>query len=60
MFNTITAIVGLDINSLQINGANDTLFRPAMKEISAIAASEGVESAADAVTLQSLPVEALD
>ena len=43
VFNTITAIVGLDINSLQINGPNDTLFRPAMKEISAIAASEGVE-----------------
>lgn len=43
VFNTITAIVDLDINTMQVNGANDSLFRPAMREISAIAASEGIE-----------------
>lgn len=43
VFNTITAVVDLDINTCQINGANDTLFRPAMREISAIAATEGVD-----------------
>lgn len=43
VFNPITAIVDLDVNSLQINNANDELIRPAMKEVIAIAKSVGVE-----------------
>ncbi|CUM64560.1 uncharacterized protein PRCAT00002167001 [Priceomyces carsonii] len=45
VFNTTTSLVNLDINRCQMNNANDTVFRPAMKEIVAIAASEGVEIA---------------
>lgn len=43
VFNPITAISGLDINRCQINGANAAIFGPAMDEVYAIAASEGVE-----------------
>lgn len=42
VFNPVTAITGLDINRCQINDANNGLFRPAMDEVYAIAASEGV------------------
>lgn len=42
VFNTICAITDLDVNRCQINGANKTLFEPAMDEVIAIAASEGV------------------
>ncbi|CUM46546.1 uncharacterized protein AC631_03771 [Debaryomyces fabryi] len=41
--NSTTTIVNLDVSRCQIAGANDELFRPAMREIVAIAASEGVE-----------------
>lgn len=40
--NTICALTGSDVNRCQINGANKTLFKPAMKEVLAIAASENV------------------
>ncbi|CAK9438123.1 uncharacterized protein LODBEIA_P24290 [Lodderomyces beijingensis] len=43
VFNVMTALVDLDVNSMQINGANDDLIRPAMAEIMAIARSVGVE-----------------
>lgn len=42
VLNPITAITGLDVNRCQINGANKNLFAPAMDEVYAIAASEGV------------------
>lgn len=42
VLNQITAITGLDVNRCQINGANASLFGPAMDEVYAIAASEGV------------------
>ena len=42
VFNTMCALLGADINRSQIMGANETLFRPAMKEVIALAASEGV------------------
>lgn len=43
VLNTMCALTGLDVNRCQITGANETLFLPAMKEVIAIAASEGVE-----------------
>ncbi|KAG7661035.1 uncharacterized protein J8A68_005407 [[Candida] subhashii] len=43
VFNTITALVNLDVGRLQICGANDELIRPAMLEVVAIARSVGVE-----------------
>ncbi|KAI3407167.2 hypothetical protein KGF56_000007 [Candida oxycetoniae] len=43
VFNTISALVDLDVNSIQINNANDELIRPAMQEIMNIARSVGVE-----------------
>lgn len=43
VFNPVTALTGLDINRCQINGANETVFSPAMDEVIAIAASDGVE-----------------
>lgn len=42
VFNTICALIDLDVNRCQINGANNTLFEPAMNEVIAIGASEGV------------------
>lgn len=42
VLNTICALTGLDVNRCQINEANTTLFEPAMNEVIAIAASEGV------------------
>lgn len=42
VLNTITAIVNLDVNRCQIAVQNEDLFLPAMDEIIAIAASEGV------------------
>lgn len=42
VLNPITAITGLDLNRCQINGANKTILAPAMDEVYAIAASEGV------------------
>ncbi|KAK6457647.1 2-dehydropantoate 2-reductase [Scheffersomyces xylosifermentans] len=43
VFNTITALVDLDVSRAQTFIGNDTLFRPAMKEVIAIAKSAGVE-----------------
>lgn len=43
VLNTTTTIVNLDVGRCQITGANNTLFRPAMKEVIAIAASDGIE-----------------
>lgn len=43
VFNTITTLVNMDVNSCQILGANDTLFSPAIDELYAIARSDGVE-----------------
>lgn len=42
VLNTMCALTGLDVNRCQITGANETLFMPAMKEVIAIASSEGV------------------
>lgn len=42
VLNTICALTGLDVNRCQIAGANKDLFMPAMKEVVAIAASEGI------------------
>lgn len=42
VFNTICAITDMDVNRCQINGANETLFLPAMDEVIAIGASEGI------------------
>lgn len=42
VLNPITAITGLDLNRCQINGANSSILGPAMDEVYAIAASEGV------------------
>lgn len=42
VFNTICTVADMDVNRCQINGASKTLFEPAMDEIIAIAASEGV------------------
>lgn len=42
VYNTICTVVNLDVNRCQITGANDSLFSPAMDEIIAIAASEGI------------------
>lgn len=49
VFNTITAVVDLDITRCQINDANKTLFVPAMKEIYAIAASAGYNISPDSL-----------
>ncbi|EEQ39597.1 Ketopantoate reductase PanE/ApbA C terminal family protein [Clavispora lusitaniae] len=43
VLNTVCTIAGLDVNRCQINGANSDIFVPAMNEVIAIAASEGVE-----------------
>lgn len=42
VFNTVCAVSNLDVNRCQITGANKTLFEPAMNEVIAIAASEGI------------------
>lgn len=42
VFNTICTVTDMDVNRCQINGANKTLLEPAMDEVIAIAASEGV------------------
>lgn len=42
-FNPLTAIVNMDVNRCQIHGANDSLIRPAMRELLAIAKSDGHE-----------------
>lgn len=42
VLNTICALTGMDVNRCQITGANETLFLPAMKEVIAIAKSDGV------------------
>lgn len=42
VLNTICTISGLDVNRCQMNDANKALFHPAMDEVIAIAASEGV------------------
>lgn len=42
VLNTMCALTGLDVNRCQINNGNTTLFGPAMDEVIAIAASEGV------------------
>ncbi|EGW35302.1 uncharacterized protein SPAPADRAFT_58524 [Spathaspora passalidarum NRRL Y-27907] len=49
VFNTITALVNLDVTRLQINGVNEDLIRPAMLEVIAIAKSVGVECDASKV-----------
>ncbi|EAZ63399.2 2-dehydropantoate 2-reductase (Ketopantoate reductase) (KPA reductase) (KPR) [Scheffersomyces stipitis CBS 6054] len=43
VFNTMTALVNLDVSRCQIFSGNDALFRPAMKEVIAIAKSVGIE-----------------
>ncbi|OBA24463.1 2-dehydropantoate 2-reductase [Metschnikowia bicuspidata var. bicuspidata NRRL YB-4993] len=43
VMNTTCAITGIDVNRCQINGANKALFEPAMNEVLAIAASDGVQ-----------------
>lgn len=47
VMNTTTTIVDLDVNRCQITGANEALFEPAMHELTAIAASEGVTIGTD-------------
>lgn len=42
VLNTTCAMTGLDVNRCQMNGSNATLFGPAMDEVLAIAASDGV------------------
>ncbi|KAK6460929.1 ketopantoate reductase PanE/ApbA C terminal-domain-containing protein [Scheffersomyces coipomensis] len=42
VFNTVTAIVNLDVTRCQINNGNIDLFGPAMDEVLAIAKAEGV------------------
>lgn len=42
VLNTICTVTDMDVNRCQINGANKLLFDPAMDEVIAIAASEGV------------------
>lgn len=49
MFNVITAIVEMDATRCQIVGVNDTLFRPAMREVIAIAKLEGVTIPEDTI-----------
>lgn len=49
VFNVITAILEVDVTRCQIAGLNDPLFRPAMQEVIAIAASEGVTIPADTI-----------
>lgn len=43
VLNTTTAVVDLDVTRCQLTGANNELFRPAMKEVRSIAASVGVD-----------------
>lgn len=43
VLNTVCTVTGLDVNRCQIGGSNETLFKPAMTEVRAIAASEGVD-----------------
>lgn len=43
VMNPISTLAGLDVTRCQINGCNETLFRPAMDEVAAIAKSDGVE-----------------
>ncbi|KAK6198721.1 ketopantoate reductase PanE/ApbA-domain-containing protein [Scheffersomyces amazonensis] len=43
VFNPVTAILNIDVTRCQINGLNDSIFRPAMRELISIAKSEGVE-----------------
>lgn len=43
VLNTTCALTGLDVNRCQINNANESIFNPAMDEVIAIAASEGVQ-----------------
>lgn len=43
VLNTTCTVAGLDVNRCQIGGANENIFRPAMNEVLAIAASEGVD-----------------
>lgn len=43
VFNVITAISDLDVSRLQLAGLNNSLVRPAMREVYAIAKLEGVE-----------------
>lgn len=43
VLNTICALTGMDVNRCQITGANETLFLPAMREVIAIAKSDGVD-----------------
>ncbi|KAI5966381.1 uncharacterized protein KGF55_000690 [Candida pseudojiufengensis] len=42
-FNTVTALVNLDVTRIQINNANEEIILPAMKEVIAIAKSVGIE-----------------
>lgn len=42
VLNSTCTIAGMDVNRCQINGANPDLFEPAMDEVIAIAASQGV------------------
>lgn len=49
VFNVITAIVEMDATRCQIVGVNDTLFRPAMREVIAIAKLEGVTIPEDTI-----------
>lgn len=48
-FNTITALVGLDSNRCQIAAGSDSLIRPAMRELIAVAASAGVHVSSDLI-----------
>lgn len=43
VLSTTCTLSGLDVNRCQINGANAAIFNPAMDEVIAIAASEGIE-----------------
>lgn len=49
VLNTTTTVVNLDVSRCQIAGANNDLFRPAMREVIAIAASEGIEISSDTI-----------
>ncbi|KAM3124724.1 hypothetical protein CJJ07_002322 [Candidozyma auris] len=43
VLNTTCTVAGLDVNRCQIAGANENIFKPAMNEVLAIAASEGID-----------------
>lgn len=49
VFNTITAIAGTDSNRAQIAAGSDSLIRPAMREVIAIARSDGAHITPDVV-----------